>query len=64
MGDPLSVLPALFAILWRDMLACLDNRVLDSGSTVWATPGVGELMTRHPVLRPATRCAWAVKRTR
>jgi len=37
--DPLSVLPALFAILWRGRLAYLDNRVLDSGSTVWASRG-------------------------
>ena len=37
--DPLSVLPALFAILWRGRLAYLDNRVLDSGSTVCASRG-------------------------
>jgi hypothetical protein len=39
MGDPLSALSALFAILWRGRLADLDNRVLDSRSTVWATRG-------------------------
>jgi len=38
-GDPLSVLPVLLAIVWRGRLADLGNRVLDSGSTVWATWG-------------------------
>ena len=39
-GDPLAVLPVLFAMLWRGGLAAdLDSRVLDSGSTVWAATG-------------------------
>jgi hypothetical protein len=34
-GDPLAVLPVLFAMLWRGGLAAdLDTRVLDSASTV------------------------------
>jgi hypothetical protein len=37
-GDPLAVLPVLFAMLWRGALAAdLDARVLDSASTVRAT---------------------------
>jgi hypothetical protein len=39
-GDPVAVLPVLFAMLWRGGLAAdLDSRVLDSASTVWATEG-------------------------
>jgi hypothetical protein len=39
-GDPVVVLPVLFAMLWRGELAAdLDGRVLDSASTVWATAG-------------------------
>jgi hypothetical protein len=39
-GDPVAVLPVLFAMLWRGGLAAdLDSRVLDSASTVWATTG-------------------------
>lgn len=38
-GDPLAVLPVLFAMLWRGGLSAdLDTRVLDSASTVRA-PG-------------------------
>ncbi len=34
-GDPLAVLPVLFAMLWRGRLSAdLDTRVLDSASTV------------------------------
>ena len=41
-GDPLAVLPVLFAVLWRGGLAAdLDSQVLDSASTVWATGGSG-----------------------
>jgi hypothetical protein len=41
-GDPLAVLPVLFAMLWRGGLAAdLDTRVLDSASTVRATGGAG-----------------------
>jgi hypothetical protein len=37
-GDPLAVLPVLFAMLWRGGLAAdLGSRVLDSASTVRAT---------------------------
>jgi hypothetical protein len=37
-GDPLAVLPVLFAMLWRGALvADLDARVLNSASTVRAT---------------------------
>jgi hypothetical protein len=36
-GNPVAVLPVLFAMLWRGRLAAdLDSRVLDSASTVWA----------------------------
>jgi hypothetical protein len=39
-GDPLAVLPVLFAMLWRGRLSAdLDSRVLDSASTVRATGG-------------------------
>jgi hypothetical protein len=39
-GDPVAVLPVLFAMLWRGGLAAdLDSRVLDSASTVWAATG-------------------------
>jgi hypothetical protein len=39
-GDPVAVLPVLFAMLWRGGLAAdLDSRVLDSASTVWAAAG-------------------------
>ena len=41
-GDPLAVLPVLFAMLWRGRLSAdLDTRVLDSASTVRATGGCG-----------------------
>jgi hypothetical protein len=41
-GDPVAVLPVLFAMLWRGRLAAdLDSRVLDSASTVRATGGCG-----------------------
>jgi hypothetical protein len=41
-GDPLAVLPVLFAMLWGGgMAADLDTRVLDSASTVRATRGCG-----------------------
>jgi len=34
-GDPLAVLPMLFAILWRGRLAAdLDSRVLDPATVV------------------------------
>jgi hypothetical protein len=37
-GDPVAVLPVLFAMLWRGTLAAdLDSRVLDSATVVWAT---------------------------
>jgi hypothetical protein len=37
-GDPVAVLPVLFAMLWRGGLAAdLDSRVLDAASTVRAT---------------------------
>ena len=50
-GDPVAVLPVLFAMLWRGGLAAdLDSRVLDPATAVRATGEV--LMTRHPVLRP------------
>src|SRR5262249_9187992 len=38
-GDPLSVLPVLLAIVWRGRPADLGNRGLGSGSTVWAPWG-------------------------
>ena len=39
-GDPVAVLPVLFAMLWRGELAAeLDSRVLDSGSLVRAADG-------------------------
>jgi hypothetical protein len=39
-GDPVAVLPVLFAMLWRGTLAAdLDSHVLDSGVTLWATTG-------------------------
>jgi TnsA-like endonuclease N terminal len=39
-GDPVAVLPVLFAMLWRGGLAAdLDAQVLDSASTVWAAGG-------------------------
>jgi hypothetical protein len=41
-GDPLAVLPVLFAMLWRGGLSAdLDTRVLDSASTVRATGECG-----------------------
>jgi hypothetical protein len=41
-GDPLAVLPVLFAMLWRGgLFADLDSRVLDPASTVWAARGCG-----------------------
>jgi hypothetical protein len=41
-GDPVAVLPVLFAMLWRGGLAAdLDARVLDSASTVRATGRAG-----------------------
>jgi hypothetical protein len=41
-GDPLAVLPVLFAMLWRGRLAAdLDTRVLDSASAVRAAGGCG-----------------------
>ena len=41
-GDPLAVLPVLFAMLWRGGLSAdLDTRVLDPSSTVWATGECG-----------------------
>ncbi len=41
-GDPVAVLPVLFAMLWRGTLtADLDSRVLDSVSTVRATGRAG-----------------------
>ena len=39
-GDPLAVLPVLFAMLWRGRLAAdLDSRVLDPVTVVQATRG-------------------------
>ena len=39
-GDPVAVLPVLFAMLWRGGLAAdLDSRVLDSVTVVQATGG-------------------------
>jgi hypothetical protein len=39
-GDPVAVLPVLFAMLWRGTLAAdLDSRVLDSAAVVQATGG-------------------------
>jgi hypothetical protein len=36
-GDPVAVLPVLFAMLWRGELAAdLDSRVLDSATVVRA----------------------------
>ena len=69
-GDPLSVLPALFAIFQHCSPYCGEAGSPISTTGCWirarrcGLPGVGELMTRHPVLRPATRGAWAVERTR
>jgi hypothetical protein len=41
-GDPVAVLPVLFAMLWRGGLSAdLDSRVLDPASTVQATGGCG-----------------------
>jgi hypothetical protein len=41
-GDPLAVLPVLFAMLWRGLLAAdLDTRVLVSASMVRATGECG-----------------------
>ena len=41
-GDPLAVLPVLFAMLWHGGLSSdLDTRVLDSASTVRATGECG-----------------------
>ena len=41
-GDPVAVLPVLFAMLWRGALAAdLDGRVLDSATVVRATGGCG-----------------------
>ena len=37
-GDPVAVLPVLFAMLWRGALAAdLDSRVLGPASTMQAT---------------------------
>ena len=37
-GDPLAVLPVLFAMLWRGRLSAdLNTRVLDSATVVRAT---------------------------
>jgi hypothetical protein len=39
-GDPVAVLPVLFAMLWRGTLAAdLESRVLDSATLVCATEG-------------------------
>jgi hypothetical protein len=39
-GDPVAVLPVLFAMLWRGTLAAdLDSRVLDSATVVCVTGG-------------------------
>lgn len=36
-GDPIAVLPVLFAMLWRGELGCeLDKAVLGPSSIVWA----------------------------
>ena len=71
-GDPLAVLPVLFAMLWRGGLSAdLDSRVLGP-ATVVRIPGA--LMTRHPVAEvgrasrrrccvPATCCGWAARHT-
>jgi hypothetical protein len=41
-GDPVAVLPVLFAMLWRGELAAdLDSQVLDAASTVRAASKAG-----------------------
>jgi hypothetical protein len=41
-GDPVAVLPVLFAMLWRGTLAAdLDGRVLDSAAVAHTTAGCG-----------------------
>ena len=42
-GDPVAVLPVLFAILWRGRLSAdLDSRVPDPATVVRATEGAND----------------------
>ena len=52
-GDPVAVLPVLFAMLWRGRLRCRSGyRGAGFGLDGMGEWGVRELITRHPVLRP------------